>query len=105
MKRVYSSESLAQAGHIKAVLEQNDIACFLKNEQLSGAIGEVPFLECMPEVWVYDDELEARAGRIVAEVTAEPDAKAESWRCSACGETNEGQFAACWNCGAGDESA
>ena len=22
------------------------------------------------------------------------------WRCSGCGEDNEGQFGACWNCGA-----
>jgi hypothetical protein len=23
----------------------------------------------------------------------------QSWRCKRCGEQNEGQFAACWNCG------
>lgn len=105
MKRVYSSESLAEAGHVRTVLEHSGIAAFLKNEQLSGAMGEVPFLECMPEVWVYDDGDAARADRIIRELNSAPAAAAEPWQCKACGETNEGQFAACWKCGAGDEPA
>ena len=105
MKRVYSNESLAQAGHIKNVLEQQGIPCFVRNEQLGGALGEVPFLECMPEVWVYDDDLIERAHRIITDLTAEPATGADAWHCSACGETNEGQFAACWHCGALDEPA
>lgn len=103
MKRVYSSELLAEAGHVKTVLEQSGIPAFVKNEQLSGAIGEVPFLECMPEVWVYNDGDAERAGRIVAELSSAATVEAAPWQCKACGETNEGQFAACWSCGAGDE--
>ncbi len=102
MKRVFSSESLADAGHVKAVLEQQGIGCFIRNEQLSGALGEVPFLECMPEVWVYDDDDEARARNVVRDVTSPSPAEAPAWRCAACGERNEGHFAACWQCGAQD---
>jgi hypothetical protein len=105
MKRVYTSEALADAGHFRAVLEQRGIACFIKNEQLSGAIGEVPFLECSPEVWVYDDSRADEARQIIEELTHDTPEVHAPWRCRACGETNEGQFAACWRCGASDESA
>ena len=102
MKRVYSNESLADAGHVRGLLEQNGIGCFIRNEQLSGALGELPFLECMPEVWVYRDRDAARAERLIAETLNAPAESASPWQCRQCGETNEGQFAACWNCGAGD---
>jgi hypothetical protein len=102
MKRVYSDESLANVGHVKTLLEQQGIGCFLKNEQLSGALGELPFLECLPEVWVYSDAESDQAEAIIQDLMAAPLDKAESWRCRNCGETNEGQYAACWNCGTGD---
>ena len=101
MKRVFSSESLVDAGHVRAVLEQHGIACFLKNEQLSGALGEVPFLECMPEVWVRDDADAARAESLVGELSADAPAGV-SWTCAHCNETNEPQYVECWNCGARD---
>lgn len=102
MKRVFSSESLADAGHVRALLEQQGIGCFIKHEQLSGALGEVPFLECMPEVWVYDDADLRRAEAVVRELSAAADTSGGSWRCRYCGETNEGQYAACWRCGSHD---
>ena len=101
MKRVASHESLAYLGHLKNVLEQSGIACLLRNEQLSGALGEIPFLECLPELWVLRDEELAAAESVLEELRES--AAAPAWRCSACGETNEGQFAACWNCGRPDE--
>ena len=101
MKRVHTAESLAEVGHLKNILQQNGIDCFVKNEQLSGAIGEVPFLECMPELWIHDDTALDKAQEIIVEQKA-PAVAAEAWRCKSCDETNEGQFAACWNCGSTD---
>lgn len=100
MKRVYSTELLAEVSHLRNVLEQNGIACVIRNEQLSGALGEVPFLECMPELWVLDDRRLPEAERILAE-QRQPAAQAPDWTCRHCGERNEGQFAACWNCAVG----
>jgi hypothetical protein len=101
MKRVATAESLAEIGHYRNVLEQQGIACLIKNEQLSGALGEVPFLECLPELWVLDDADEARAEKLLAELRQEVRGQ-RPWRCPACKETNEGQFAVCWNCGRRD---
>jgi len=102
LKRVYSNESIANVGHVRTLLEHAGIPCFTKNEQLVGALGEVPFLECMPEVWVYDDADEARAQALVAGAVAAPPDVAAPWQCATCGETNDGQFAACWKCGSED---
>jgi hypothetical protein len=81
VKRLTSNESIAYLGHLKNLLEQSGIGCVIKNEQLSGGLGEIPFLECLPELWVVHDSQLAEA----------------------CGETNEGQFAACWHCGRVDD--
>jgi hypothetical protein len=98
MKRLISNESLAYIGHLKNVLEQDGITCIIKNSQLSGALGEIPFLECLPEIWVVADADLSRATEILAELET-PLADAEEWRCGSCKELNEPQFAACWNCG------
>ena len=103
MKRLISHESLAHVGHVRNLLEQSGIACLVKNEQLSGGLGEIPFLECLPELWVVRDGDLARAQALIRDMeqTAAPRGP---WNCRKCGEGNEGQFAACWQCGAADES-
>jgi hypothetical protein len=101
MKRVYTADSLADVGHVKNLLEQSGIPCLIRNEQLSGALGEVPFLECLPELWVLDDDDAAEALCRVAELGS-ADAGGPPWRCRHCGEENEAQFAACWRCGRPD---
>ena len=103
MKRLVSHESLAHVGHLRNVLEQSGIACVVRNEQLSGGLGEIPFLECLPELWVLRDEDLARAQVLIRDME-NAEARRGPWRCRRCGESNEGQFAACWQCGAADES-
>jgi len=103
MKRVATSESLAEIGHYRNILEQNGVRCLIKNEQLSGALGEVPFLECLPELWVLNDRDLDRAEGLLTELRRESTG-GQDWRCQKCKEQNEAQFAVCWNCGeAGNE--
>jgi hypothetical protein len=102
VKRLASHESLAYLGHLRNVLEQSGIGCLIKNEQLSGGLGEIPFLECMPELWVVRDEQLAEAQTLLADLETGA-AAGPAWRCPACGESNEGQYAACWRCGRPDE--
>ena len=45
---------------LKELLEGEGIACLLRNEELFAALGEIPFLECLPELWVVDDEVYPR---------------------------------------------
>jgi hypothetical protein len=101
MKRVHSSESLAEIGHLRNLLEQSGIPCAVKNDQLCGALGEIPFLECMPELWVLRDGDTPEALQVIEQFGAAA-ASAVPWKCHTCGETNEGQFAACWQCARAD---
>jgi hypothetical protein len=102
MKRVATAESLAEIGHYRNILEQEGIACLVKNEQLSGALGEVPFLECLPELWVVrEDQLDAAQEVLTA--LRQPAEAAPPWPCSGCGGSIEGQFAICWYCGQADD--
>jgi hypothetical protein len=98
MKRVYRHDSMAEVGLIRGLLEQSGIACLTKNEQLSGALGEIPFPECQPELWVLEDADAARAEKIIARHLDDVEG-AEDWICRQCGERNEGQFGICWQCG------
>ena len=104
MKRLLSNESLAYVGHVRNLLEQSGIACAIKNEQLSGGLGEIPFLECLPELWVLRDADLPRA-RALLKSLEEGESGRGPWRCRHCGESNEGQFAACWRCGTADGSS
>lgn len=101
MKRVFRHDSAAEVGLLRGLLEHAGINCITKNEQLSGALGEIPFLECQPEIWVVDDADRDRAEAIIAAHYLRSVDHAD-WRCRECGELNEGQFGACWSCSAVD---
>ena len=101
MKRLIAHESLAHIGHLRNLLEQSGISCLIKNDQLSGGLGEIPFLDCLPELWVLRDEDLTRAQALLEAVHTTP-VERRAWRCGSCGETNEGQFAVCWQCGEAD---
>ena len=98
MKKVYSADSLPMAGYVQSMLESYDIECILKNQNLSGAMGELPPIECWPEVWVINDFDYKQAMQIVNSAF-HPATNPGNWLCK-CGETIEGQFSACWSCGA-----
>jgi hypothetical protein len=103
MKRVWSGSSLPDTAHLKNLLEQAGIACLIKNRELGGGIGDLPVFDCAPELWVVDGRLEARAAQLLRDSLRAP-AHGAAWRCAACGEENEPQFAACWSCGRRDAS-
>lgn len=97
MKKVFVSEDRFQVQQVKELLAEKKIPCFVKNEFASGAIGELSPIDAAPEVWVFDDEWQAKALEYIALVTAVlPDA--QSWVCNKCGEHNEASFEICWNC-------
>lgn len=104
MKRLLSTESLADLGHYRNLLEQAGIACIIKNDQLSGALGEIPFLECLPELWIVDDAAFEAAQRLLADASGTEPRQA-AWRCTRCGEFNEAQFGVCWQCGEVDRQS
>jgi Putative prokaryotic signal transducing protein len=99
MKRVLSGNSLPDTAHFKNLLEQSGIACVIKNRELGGGLGDLPVFDCAPEIWVAD-EYASRAELLIRD-SVRP-ARGAPWRCTACGEDSEPQFAACWSCGSAD---
>ncbi len=97
MKKLTSSESLVTIHHWKNILESEGIACELRNEHLGSVMGEVPFMEVWPQLWIVNDLDFDRAGQLLS-ADAIAESPTEAWTCRNCGEKNEGQFAACWNC-------
>lgn len=96
------SSMVSEVGLVRGLLEHAGIECFTRNEQLAGALGDIPFLECEPELWVLHDEDLVRAKRILAAHEA-PACASVQWRCRQCGELIDGQFEACWRCGNPDQ--
>ena len=99
MKRVYTAESVVQVMHVKNVLAAEGIRAELRNDRLGGVIGEIPFLETWPELWVAELDFE-RAQELIEQELHGPGLQEPPWKCRACGEEIEGQFMECWNCGA-----
>ncbi len=96
MKKLTTSESLITINHYKNLLAAEDIRTEIRNEYLGSIMGEMPFVETWPELWVVNTLEFDRAKQIIEEVESE--SPAAPWTCLKCGEQNEGQFAVCWKC-------
>ncbi len=99
MKRIYSEPNPIFIHQIKELLEKKGIQAIVKNEMLSGGIGELPPTEIWPELWVVNNEDRSLAKRIVDNFLNSIKSEPENWVCNYCGEKIEGQFNICWNCG------
>ena len=98
MKKLTSAASSITIHHYRNLLEAEGIPCEIRNEFLGGILGEMPFAETWPQLWVINDLDFDRARQLIDAGVAD-ESPSDSWRCRKCGETNEGQFAACWSCG------
>ena len=70
-----------------------------EREHVRAVLGVGEDLEAGLELWVIDDAKYAEARGVLRSVLAPIEGVKKPWKCSACGEDVEGQFAECWNCG------
>ena len=96
MKKLTSSESIITINHYKNILAAEGIQSEIRNQYIGSIMGEVPFFETWPQLWIVNALEFDRAQQIIEEV--ETESPAEAWKCLHCGEQNEGQFAVCWKC-------
>lgn len=101
MIRLFTDARLYVLSQLKQQLDAAEIPCFIKNEQLAGGTGDLPFTETWPELWLYRkaDYDEAMTivqdfKKILEEAEDSPD-----WVCPQCNENNEGHYGVCWSCG------
>jgi hypothetical protein len=103
MKLLRRADNLITACHWANLLQAAGIRCEVRNTALTGALGDIPFLEAAPQLWVFNDlELE-QAELLLNEL--ERSTPADDWQCANCGERCEGQFFSCWRCGQERESS
>lgn len=87
----------SEAWLLRERLQQEGIAVLLRNDELFAAMGEIPFVELRPELWVIDDEVLPRAQHLLE--AWQQELPGTLWIRPGCGERLEGQFGACWQCG------
>ena len=99
MKRIYSSLELGTLTHLKDLLENAGMTCFIKNEVAAQLLPEVPLSEAVPELWIDDDSRLVEAMEIKKDYLGPQSVNGPSWTCPKCGEKLESQFTTCWKCG------
>ena len=83
---------------LAGLLRHAGIAARVFNENAQGGMGELPFGEVYPEVWLEDSADLTEANAVVANFERAP-AETGSVFCRSCNEENPGNFEVCWKCG------
>lgn len=89
----------SRVGHFKSVLDDEGIRTFIKNANASSLMGEVPYTEVWPEIWVLNDHDAERAGVLINELERSRVEHVAPWLCPECETYVEDGFSECWNCG------
>ena len=102
MIKVFENFDFSRVGQMQSLLESHDIKTFIRNQYGSSVMGEVPFVEVVPELYILAEKDLARAKQLLQLdlPVEEPD---DDWVCAECGVDIEGTLDRCWQCGSGRE--
>lgn len=98
MIKVFENFDLSRVGQMQSLLEAHGIATFLKNQYASSVMGEVPFVEVCPQLFILDPSQQRRACQLI-EAEQSGEKPGADWLCRHCRSEVEGHFSHCWNCG------
>jgi hypothetical protein len=100
MKPIYSARHGMDAHLVRGFLVSHGIKAEVRGEFLAGGWGELPTDSCM--VMVDEGQFEEANELLVAFLKGSFQRmfSGKAWSCARCGEKLEGQFTACWSCGA-----
>ena len=97
MKRLLQAPNLAMATLWSDMLCSAGIKASVQRAYAGSIAGQIPPDQALPEIWLQDDEQHANAEALMHELRHLPH---HHWLCNACGESVDGPFEQCWNCGA-----
>ena len=97
MIKVFESFDLSHVGQLASLLEAHGIRTFLKNEFSAGALGELPFVEICPQLFILKESDLANARSLIGE-RASSDRTLSDWICLECGASVDANFDQCWQC-------
>jgi hypothetical protein len=98
MIKVYENFDFSRVGQMQSLLESHGIGTFIRNQYGSSVMGEVPFVEVVPQLYVLRERDVERAIELL-QLERPRDNGTDDWFCPACGIGMEGQFNRCWKCG------
>ena len=55
MKKLTSASSIVEIAHYRNLLASEGIESFVRNEHLGSIVGEIPFQDVWPELWIVND--------------------------------------------------
>lgn len=98
MKKLYIANDLIEARLLDSILKSHRLSSVVRNESLQGGIGELPYVEIWPEIWIKNlNDWDAAKELLSGFTKINPE---EDWKCLNCRETNPGSFQTCWSCNA-----
>lgn len=98
MKKLYIASDIIEARLLDSILRSQGLSSIVRNESLQGGIGELPYVEIWPEIWITNlNDWDAAQEFLRGFTKTNP---AKDWVCSNCQESNPGSFQTCWSCGA-----
>ncbi|MBT8047823.1 MAG: DUF2007 domain-containing protein [Xanthomonadales bacterium] len=98
MIKVFEDFNFTRVGQMQSLLESHGIRTFIRNEYGSSVVGELPFVEVIPQLYVLEEKDAAKAIELLnLDLPAED--SGEQWVCPECGVDVEGNFSRCWKCG------
>lgn len=99
MYKLYIATNLPEAHLIAGMLAGAGIEAQVLNQYSQSALGEIPFGEARPELWLTDARDMTIAQKMIA-AYERPAGAVKNTPCPTCGEDNPADFGLCWNCGA-----
>ena len=99
MRKIYENFDYAKVGHYESILNAEGIPTHVKNLGASIGLGEIPFTQIYPELWVVNDSDYDRAIELLKPIHELQTQEFKDWKCTECGAEVEGNFGECWNCG------
>jgi hypothetical protein len=106
MQRLYQARDRIEAQLLLAHLDRHLVEAVILGDYLSGAAGGLP-ADIGPAIWVVEDDDLERARELLGRFHADTQRPSDvaTWHCSGCGESVDGDFDLCWNCGQARDEA
>ena len=98
MIKVFEDFELSRVGQFQSVLESEGIRTHLKNQYTSSVLGEIPFVEALPQLWILEDDDLVKAKRLIQELLTSSEEIQPEWTCAECNSKVDGVFGRCWKC-------
>ena len=96
MKRLQQAPNLALATLWADMLSGVGVLATVQRAWAGSIVGELPPDQSLPEIWLQDEGQFEQAGLLLRQWQNRPH---HHWLCTGCGESVDGPFEQCWNCG------